>query len=75
MEHDPMLALCFKAREYGYKPYQLAEIDGKTVEIISFPFIMDDGNVAIKVREPNDPTTMRDAMVPMDQIQDLEGVI
>ena len=69
---NDLLELCNIARKWGYKPYFPAIVDGKEVEIISFPFPLPCKKIGIKIRDFNDPDSIRDAIVPIDYILDIE---
>jgi hypothetical protein len=63
--HPPMLDLPADPHSFArsfakeWKPYAVRDVYGERVEIISYPYFERD-SVRVKVREPNDPTTMRD---------------
>jgi hypothetical protein len=73
----------------GYKPYARMRIDGRDLELISFPFPRDDGRtIGCMVRVPDDPTTMTEWIVadhviaaalqyfgPTTPTDDVEGMV
>jgi len=53
-------------RRAGYKPHARMSIMGRDLELISYPFPRDagDGSIGCMVREPDDPTTLAEWLVP-----------
>jgi len=65
------MEICDELRALGWGPYALKtiDLDGdgrlREMEAISYPFPDDRGGVGVMVREPGDPTTMREWTFPL----------
>ena len=62
-----------RLRDFGYRPYAIALVDGREMEFISYPFRRSGGGYAIMVREPGDPTTMAEYTIPDEAVDLLDA--
>lgn len=70
------LETCFALVRAGYKPYAMKRVLGKDMELISNPFPQDGVSIrgggcgiGIMVRELNDPTTMFEWSIPVNDVR------